>query len=278
MKLGDLVERLLLSLLLIYGVFASLLASAGIAPTGVAMACIVSPDAPSKPLEIRVEPRGGSRVAGLLPAPGRIARLDTESRAGGDWIQVEAEGVKGWVEGKLLVCRMPVEQAREIISSQASRVVELLKQHDLRGLSQLVHPVKGIRFSPYAFLDRKINISFVPATLPGALRETRKRVWGTYDGSGAPIRLTFAEYYQRFVYDRDFAAATKIFYNEEPIARGNTRDNSFEEYPNAIIVEYYMPGVRPEQEGMDWASLRLVFEQHRAAWYLVHVIHDQWTI
>ena len=282
MKLGDLSKRLLprllvFVLLFIGGALSGLPASAQVTSTGVATACIVNPDAPSEPLQIRVEPRGGSRVAGLSSAPGKIARLDTRSQADGDWIQVEAEGVKGWVEGKLLICRAPVEQAREIISSQASRVVELLKRRDLRELSRLAHPVKGIRFSPYAFLDRKANVSFAPATLPAALRETRKRVWGTYDGSGAPIRLTFAEYYQRFVYDRDFAAATEIFYNA-PVARGNTSDNAFEEYPNAIIVEYYLPGARPEQEGMDWASLRLVFEQHRAAWYLVHVIHDQWTI
>jgi hypothetical protein len=204
--------------------------------------------------------------------------MDTQSRADSDWIKIESEGVEGWVEGKLLTCRAPIEQAREIISSQASRAVELLKQRNLRELSRLVHPVKGVRFSPYAFLNQKGNVSFTAATLPGAMQETRQRVWGTYDGSGAPIRLRFAEYYKRFIYDRDFATASKISYNGGPIVKGNTHDNSFEEYPNAIIVEYHMPGVQPEQEGMDWASLRLIFEQHRGAWYLVYVVHDKWTI
>jgi hypothetical protein len=60
--------------------------------------------------------------------------------------------------------------------------------------------------------------------------------------------------------------------------RGNTLDNSLVEYPNGIIVEYHLRGVKADQEGMDWASLRLIFEQHRGAWYLVHVVHDQWTI
>jgi (p)ppGpp synthase/HD superfamily hydrolase len=29
---------------------------------------------------------------------------------------------------------------------------------------------------------------------------------------------------------------------------------------------------------MDWRSLRLVFEKKNDIWYLVGIIHDQWTI
>lgn len=278
MKPRALVVRLLSSLLLICSAFQVSPASTQVAPPRVSTPCIVSPDAPSGPLEVRGEPRRGSRVTDSLSASRKIVRIDTESRADGDWIQIQLDGIKGWVEGKRLACRAPVAEAREIIARRASSAIELLKQRNLRELSRLVHPVKGVRFSPYAFLHRKANVSFTAATLPGALQETRQRVWGTYDGSGATIRLTFAEYYKRFIYDRDFATASKTSYNGGPIVQGNTHDNSFEEYPNAIIVEYHKPGVQPEQEGTDWASLRLIFEQHRGAWYLVHVVHDQWTI
>jgi hypothetical protein len=37
-------------------------------------------------------------------------------------------------------------------------------------------------------------------------------------------------------------------------------------------------GFDPEYEGMDWRSLRLVFEKKNDIWYLVGIIHDQWTI
>ena len=159
--------------------------------------------------------------------------------------------------GETAVCRVPVEQARAIIASQAARVVTLLKQRNLRELSRLVHPVKGVRFSPYAFLNQKANVSFTAATISGALQETRRRVWGTYQGSGARSGLRLPNTTSRFIYDRDFATASKISYNGGPLVQGNTHDNSFEEYPNAIIVENHMPGVQPAQEGMDWASLRL---------------------
>jgi hypothetical protein len=29
---------------------------------------------------------------------------------------------------------------------------------------------------------------------------------------------------------------------------------------------------------MDWESLRLVFQEEGGVWYLVGVIHDEWTI
>jgi hypothetical protein len=29
---------------------------------------------------------------------------------------------------------------------------------------------------------------------------------------------------------------------------------------------------------MDWRSLRLVFEEQGGSWYLVGIVHDQWTI
>jgi hypothetical protein len=39
-----------------------------------------------------------------------------------------------------------------------------------------------------------------------------------------------------------------------------------------------VPGAKPEYAGLDWASLLLVFEQYESRWYLVALVHDQWTI
>jgi hypothetical protein len=91
------------------------------------------------------------------------------------------------------------------------------------------------------------------------------------------MRLSFAEYYKRFVYDRDFARSPEISYNNQQDARGNTHDNSRGEYPDAIIVEFHFPGSE-DSEGIAFRVLRLVFEQYRDAWYLVHIVHDEWTI
>jgi (p)ppGpp synthase/HD superfamily hydrolase len=44
------------------------------------------------------------------------------------------------------------------------------------------------------------------------------------------------------------------------------------------MVEYHFSGFDPKYEGMDWRSLRLVFEEKDNIWHLVGIIHDQWTI
>jgi hypothetical protein len=62
-------------------------------------------------------------------------------------------------------------------------------------------------------------------------------------------------------------------------AKGNSVDNAAQVYPDARIVEYHVPGRNPDYGGMDWRSLRLVFEEGEGGrWLLVAVIHDEWTI
>jgi hypothetical protein len=172
---------------------------------------------------------------------------------------------------------LSAQQARDIIEMTASRAVQALKSRDMSELSKLVHPLKAVRFSPYAFLDVKADVRFTAAMIRGALTDSKVRLWGRYDGSGKPIRLSFSEYYKRFVYDRDFAHASEIFYNSTQGSLGNTHDNSREEYPEAIIVEFHVPGPAGRDDS-GFRGLRLVFEQYRDAWYLVHIVHDEWTI
>ena len=62
------------------------------------------------------------------------------------------------------------------------------------------------------------------------------------------------------------------------MGQGNTLINSSEIYKDAIIIEYHFSGFDPQYEGMDWRSLRLAFEKVNDIWYLVGIIHDQWTI
>lgn len=101
-------------------------------------------------------------------------------------------------------------------------------------------------------------------------------LWGAYDGTGEPILLTTMEYFKKFVYDKDFANASQISYNAL-LGSGNTLENQFQVYSDSIIVEYYLPG-DPKYEGIDWSSLRLVFNNYGNDWYLIGVIHNEWTI
>jgi hypothetical protein len=167
-------------------------------------------------------------------------------------------------------------QAEQVIAQRAQAAVQALRDKNWAALSAMGHPEKGVRFSQYGHVNAK-DLVFPAEQLKTAYADKRLYEWGTFDGSGEPIQLSFADYYARFVYGADFAAAPQKGYNQA-IGRGNTIDNAREFYPQAVIVEYHYPGFDPKYEGIDWQSLRLVFEQKGCDWYLVGVIHAQWTI
>jgi hypothetical protein len=158
----------------------------------------------------------------------------------------------------------------------AERAIRALEAKDMVALAELVHPAAGLRFSPYSFVRPEDQV-FSPDQLSSLITDTTTHNWGNYDGSGEPIELSFADYFDRFVYSKDFASAPQVSLDQR-LGMGNTIDNSRDFYPEAVVVEYHIPGENPDYGGMDWQSLRLVFQQQDGAWYLAGIIHDEWTI
>jgi hypothetical protein len=172
---------------------------------------------------------------------------------------------------------MPEAQAAQLVGGRARQTLDVIKRRDISGLAALVHPSKGVRFSPYPYVqpaqDQKLSaVEVVPAFGSGT-----KRLWGRRDGRGDDVLLTFAEYLDQFVYTRDFASSTEVAYNRE-IQRGNRIDNTPDVYPEAIMFEALDPGPDPQFRDTRWQSVRLLFERHGDDWYLVGVIHGEWTI
>lgn len=164
--------------------------------------------------------------------------------------------------------------AKQIIQNRARQVILALQAKNMNQLANFVHPTKGVRFSAYSYVDLKGDRVFKPAQVRGLGNSTRRYLWGEYDGSGDPIRMTFNNYYRKFVYDKNFARAPQVGYNE--ISGGGTIIvNIFSSYPGAIVVDYYFP---PTEGEMDWRSLRLAFQKRGSVWYLVGIIHNEWTI
>ncbi len=174
-----------------------------------------------------------------------------------------------------LTISVSAQSEKAQILARSKQVVAALKNKNLKTLSTFVHPSKGLRFSPYGYIDTEKDLTFRKAQVP-KLFTFPAYVWGQFDGTGDDIKLNFAGYYKKFVYDLDFARAPKVSFNET-IGKGNTVINIAEAYPNAKFVEYYFPGTK-KYDGMDWRSLRLIFEKSGANWYLVGISHDQWTI
>jgi hypothetical protein len=127
-------------------------------------------------------------------------------------------------------------------------VVLALKDKNMQALSMLVNPADGVRFSPYSFV-REEDLFFGAAEVAMLMDSPSQYLWGTFDGSGEAINMTFADYYARFVYDVDFASAPQVSINEE-LGKGTAMNNAAEFYPGAMIVEYHFPGFDAQYQGM----------------------------
>jgi hypothetical protein len=163
------------------------------------------------------------------------------------------------------------------VTKRASDVMSALQSKDMAALAPLVHPAHGVRFSPYPHVlpaDRK----FTRGDVTSLWNDAKTLDWGAADGTGDPLALTFPKYYDRFVYNHDFARAPKTAYSSAPIRSGNAINNLAAMYPDARWIEYHFPGFDPKVDGMDWASLWLVFQRDGAEWFLVGIVHGSWTI
>lgn len=166
-------------------------------------------------------------------------------------------------------------QAEKIIAARSQGVITALRNRQMNQLAYYVDSRRGLRFSPYAHAtknDRRFSRSRVRRL---GRSDSRYR-WGSYDGTGDPIRLSWRDYYFKFVYGRDYAAVQKVNYNRVG-QRGNTLNNLHDFYPGSIVVEYHTPDLQ-NKGGMDWKSLWLVFQPRGTTWYLAGIANDQWTI
>jgi len=159
----------------------------------------------------------------------------------------------------------------------ARQVVEAFTAKDSKRLAKLVHPKKGVRFSPSAYVDVASDVVFFRAKVSQFWTDRRIYTWGFADGTGDPINMTPSQYCDRYIMDRDFLHSSSVSVNNDR-ARGNTNNNAASVYRRGTRVEYYInpsPGAGVSE--FDWAALRLVFERSGGSWVLVAVIHDEWT-
>lgn len=230
-------------------------------------------------LVARAEPKTSSEKRMVIPCgESDIEKLsDVAWSEDAEWFKVRCNDISGWVMADYLICRFSEEDARKLIAQRADEVIRALKHYDVRRFAGYVHPKKGVRLSPYAYVDPEDDVRLTARELVRASESGEKHIWGTYDGRDADIFLTFPDYYRDFIYDHDFENVEQVGYNKF-IGKGNTINTAWDVYPNAIIVEYHFPGFDAELAPADWSSLRLVFEELDHQWYVVAIIHDEWTI
>ena len=161
----------------------------------------------------------------------------------------------------------------EALIDLAYTAAAAIRDQDFPALSRMVHPEQGLLFSPYAYVNSDSARRFTAEQVAAFSGDNSSYVWGVYDGSGEPIELSIQDYFQRFVFDRDFTAAPVVGI-DRILYSGNTLENVTEVFPGAHFVELYDPGTEPD--GLDWAILRLVFTELDGEYYLTAVSTSAW--
>lgn len=176
-----------------------------------------------------------------------------------------------------VVTKVDTVAEKEILATVGTEILIALKAKDYKAFAAYFHPKKGVLFSPYGFIDTTNVQQITKAKFLKVVEEHGSITWGAYDGSGDAIKLTAQKYLDQFVYNADYLNADSTSFNQI-IGKGNSKNNLAERFPNCNFLEYYFKGANEKYDGMDWTSLRLVFEKYQNGYFLVAVIHDQWTI
>lgn len=165
-----------------------------------------------------------------------------------------------------------------ILLSATQNVLTALKNKNYSAFANHIHPEEGIRFSPYGYIDTNRHIKFSRSAFIDLVNKTdQSLIWGEFDGTGDPIKMTLNNYMQRFVYDVDFIKPENFKVNDF-IGFGNSLNNLSLVYKDCDFTESHFSGFDEKYGGMDWRSLRLVFKERNKRFYLVGVVHDEWTI
>lgn len=164
-----------------------------------------------------------------------------------------------------------------VLTNLTKEVFTIFKEKEYTKLKALIHPEEGVRFSPYATIsssDKKYTRDDFNKLV--TTDKNKKINWGVYDGSGDPIILTPDEYFNKFVYDANFVNPEKYDINNA-IKTSNSSNNLKSQYKDVDFTESYFSGTK-KYGGMDWKSVRLIFKEMNGKYYLVGIVHDQWTI
>ena len=165
---------------------------------------------------------------------------------------------------------------QDSIKATGMQVLTFLKQRNYPELVKYFS-AKGVRFVPFSFIDTTNSKLLTSESFLTAIDKKWTLTWGSYDGTGDPIKLTVAAYLKKFVYNADYLNAEATAF-DAVMKQGNSINNIKDIYPNHHYLDYHFSGFDQKFEGMDWTSLRLVFEQQDGQYFLVAIIHDQWTI
>jgi hypothetical protein len=148
----------------------------------------------------------------------------------------------------------------------ADSALKYLAEKNYRALSKLVHPKRGLRFSAGPQYSGTA-LAFDSTKIRKLAKDKTKYVWANNNESAEPLRLTFDEYYKKFIFDKNYLKADSV----------NRSGNEAETDLFPRTIDFYCIGTE-KNNFTDSSVLKLIFEMKDHNWYLVEIAHSQWKI
>lgn len=158
----------------------------------------------------------------------------------------------------------------------ACAVCRTLQKQDFTSLATFVHPERGVTFTPYSTVNFDTDRTLSAEEMKSFAEDQTTHVWGYLDGRSTRIELTNLDYFGQFVCNVDYTQAPQIGV-DRVMTSGNALENVTKAYSGCRFVDFSFPTLDANNQGMDWCSLKLVFEPGATSWQLVGIIHGQWT-
>lgn len=163
--------------------------------------------------------------------------------------------------------------SKDIISEKTQIAVQYIKDKNFKKLAEMVHPTKHLRVSHTSEIQINSETLIKKEQLESLSSDETKYTWGITDGQGQLIKLTFNEFYEKYIYDVDYATEAEITYNKYTQRPNQNNNNVYQIFNSGIVVEYFYKGSE-ENDYTDWKSLYLCFENYENTWYLSGIIHS----
>ncbi|RYF95435.1 MAG: sporulation protein, partial [Chitinophagaceae bacterium] len=96
----------------------------------------------------------------------------------------------------------------------AKTVLKALQAKDLELFTTYFPANKPVLFSPYGYIDVEQIKKLSSRDLLQSVEKKWVLTWGSFDGSGDPIKLTVPDYFRKFVYNADYLNADQARVNE----------------------------------------------------------------
>jgi hypothetical protein len=158
-------------------------------------------------------------------------------------------------------------------------VVTLLAHADYAALGAHTCAPGGLAFAPYARnLEVLAPVRLTADEVQQFAQSQSKRVWGRYDGTGAPIELTPMAYHAEFIYDVDYRKRARVSVRTPSQLSADADLSALASaFPQAGLVIYRDPG-SPRNAYKDARELIMVVRASGKQWCLQALAHSEDTI